>query len=195
VVSIACPCERCHLSVPSTRRLMSDWKVELVNESTKEFEVDFQGPIGSVPLSISPLLLVPSAWRAFATARVQGGVVMTNCHASGLHVSLIQESGFQLMLWDFNPVVCIAGPYEGGLWKVRVELPDNYPYKSPSIGFKNRIYHPNVDESYASVLDRSHVLADDAPVHDSRSLFAGLALSALTSSIKHGAPFSVCNSA
>jgi ubiquitin-conjugating enzyme E2 H len=69
--------------------LMSDWKVELVNESTKEFEVDFDGPTGS--------------------------------------------------------------PYEGGLWKVRVELPDNYPYKSPSIGFKNRIYHPNVDESAGSV--------------------------------------------
>jgi ubiquitin-conjugating enzyme E2 H len=69
--------------------LMSDWTVELINDSTNELEVDFHGPPGS--------------------------------------------------------------PYENGLWKVRVELPECYPFKSPSIGFKNRIYHPNVDEAAGSV--------------------------------------------
>ncbi|KAG5029975.1 hypothetical protein AAZX31_05G195300 [Glycine max] len=84
------------MSSPSKRRdmdlmklMMSDYKVETINDGMQEFFVEFHGPKDS--------------------------------------------------------------PYQGGVWKVRVELPDAYPYKSPSIGFVNKIFHPNVDEVSGSV--------------------------------------------
>ncbi|WBW72363.1 ubiquitin conjugating enzyme E2 Ubc8 [Schizosaccharomyces osmophilus] len=42
-------------------------------------------------------------------------------------------------------------PYAEGVWKIHVELPSEYPWRSPSIGFVNRIFHPNIDELSGSV--------------------------------------------
>jgi len=76
-----------------------------------------------------------------------------------MDVMKLMVSDFEVSLGDANCprdfYVKFFGPkdspYEGGIWKVHVTLPQNYPYSSPSIGFCNTIYHPNVDLASGSV--------------------------------------------
>ncbi|CDW82029.1 ubiquitin-conjugating enzyme [Stylonychia lemnae] len=68
---------------------------------------------------------------------------------SDYDVNLINDNNMSEFIVKF--IGPSDSPYEGGAWRVRVILPDQYPYKSPSIGFVNRIYHPNIDEASGSV--------------------------------------------
>ncbi|KNC86429.1 ubiquitin-conjugating enzyme E2 5, partial [Sphaeroforma arctica JP610] len=63
-------------------------------------------------------------------------------------ITLVNDSMMEFIIFMDGPK---DSPYEGGRWKIKCELPNGYPYKSPSIGFLNKIFHPNIDESSGSV--------------------------------------------
>ncbi|KAI7831002.1 ubiquitin-conjugating enzyme/RWD-like protein [Kickxella alabastrina] len=67
---------------------------------------------------------------------------------SDYDVKLVNDNMQEFYVWFHGPA---DTPFSGGLWKIHVELPEQYPYKSPSIGFTNKIFHPNIDELSGSV--------------------------------------------
>ena len=73
-----------------------------------------------------------------------------------LDIQKINSNGVNTTIIDSYNIRCsIKGPpdtpYATGKWDISISFPKNYPYKSPSIGFIDKIYHPNVDYESGSI--------------------------------------------
>ncbi|KAJ1858519.1 ubiquitin-conjugating enzyme E2 H [Coemansia sp. RSA 2131] len=67
---------------------------------------------------------------------------------SDYDVKLVNDNMQEFYIMFIGPE---GTPFAGGEWKIHVELPEQYPFRSPSIGFVNKIFHPNIDELSGSV--------------------------------------------
>jgi ubiquitin-conjugating enzyme E2 D/E len=48
----------------------------------------------------------------------------------------------------FNWTIVMQGPegtpYDGGIFKLQIKFPENYPFKAPDVKFATCVYHPNI---------------------------------------------------
>jgi len=42
-------------------------------------------------------------------------------------------------------------PYEGGIFVVDIQIPDNYPFVPPKMRFDTKIWHPNVSSANGAI--------------------------------------------
>ncbi|KAJ3196010.1 Ubiquitin-conjugating enzyme E2 8, partial [Dinochytrium kinnereticum] len=102
----------------------------------------------AIELDKHPKLTVPSFPRPVFSPKRRIEVDMMKLLMSDYEVTLVNDSMQEFYVRFHGPS---DTPFNGGVWKVHVELPDQYPYKSPSIGFMNKVFHPNIDELSGSV--------------------------------------------
>jgi len=71
---------------------------------------------------------------------------LPNCSAY-----LLNEN--DLFTWEAKIIGPENSPYHNGIFKLRIEFPQDYPFKPPKIVFLTKIYHCNINSSGGICLD------------------------------------------
>lgn len=93
---------------------------------------------------------------ALATKRISSEIANMKrlCHSDiPENISAGPKNQNNLFDWTGTIIGAIDTPYEGGIFKLDIKFPANYPFCPPIIKFVTKVFHPNIHENGEICLD------------------------------------------